>query len=236
MHSDYKVRFLAEHLIEAAAAACWKAAPPARAYIFDVIKLIEVLVTSGIDSVFLITGDRKKGLLEVEFFDRDWWEKPAWVTFGKRVKLTIGQGVWAAAKAGDVFACFILAHEIGHILLHDNNAKAFSSAKEDRLSFVGDEDSAEGQANSFAGFLLIPTATVRKFNDEEMLAVLCNVPNQLAIERLGAVRSIKTVLARTNMTDYCSGCGHYTNVSRGICRNCEDEGSKGGMNGQTTRA
>jgi hypothetical protein len=223
MQPDYKVRYLHEDLIASAAAACWKAAPPDRSYIFDVIKLIEVLVTSGIDRIFHIKGDRYKGHLEIEFFDREWWEKPAWVTFGKTVKLTVDRAIWAAAKVGDVFACFILAHEVGHILLHDHNAKAFSNIKADQLSFVEEGDSAEAQANSFAGHLLLPTQTVRKFNNAEMLAILCNVPDKLATERLGAIRLIKNILANTNLTDYCCDCGHYTEVSAGVCKTCTDE-------------
>jgi hypothetical protein len=226
MQTDYKVRYLHEEdVIAAAAAACWKAAPPDRIYVFDVIKLLEILVTSGIDRVFHIKGDRIKGHLEIEFFDRrkKWWEKPAWVTFGKKVKLTVDQAVWAAAKAGDVFACFILAHEVGHILLHDNSAKAFSNTKADQLSFIGEGYSAEEQANCFAGHVLLPTQTVRKFNDKEMLAVLCNVPDKLAAERLATVRLIKKVLAGTNLTDYCWDCGHYTNVVGGICSQCRDK-------------
>jgi hypothetical protein len=73
--------------------------PPDRIYIFDVIKLIEILVTSGIDQVFHIKGDRQKGHLEIEFFDRKrrWrWERPAWVTFEKRVKLTVDEAIWRA--------------------------------------------------------------------------------------------------------------------------------------------
>jgi hypothetical protein len=225
MQPDYKVRFLHDDIIAAAAAACWKAAPPDRNYIFEVIKLLEVLVTSGIDGVFHIKGDRYKGHLEIEFFDRrkKWWEKPAWVTFGKKVKLTVDQAIWAAAKVGDAFACFILAHEIGHILLHDNNAKAFSGDKADQLSFVGEGYSAEEQANCFAGHALLPTQTVQKFNDEEMLVVLCNVPEKLAAERLATVRLIKKVLTVTNLTDYCCSCGRYTDVFGNICKKCEDE-------------
>jgi hypothetical protein len=170
MHSDYKVRFLREDLIIAAADACWQAAPPDRIHIFDVIKLLEVLVTSGIDQVFHIKGDRLKGDLEIEFFDRKrrWrWERPAWVTFAKKVKLTVDEAVWQSPKDGEPFASFILAHEAGHILLHDNCAKAFSSNKSDQLSFIAPDDSAEEQANRFAGHLLLPSRTVTKFVDCE---------------------------------------------------------------------
>jgi hypothetical protein len=92
MQPDYKVRYLHDDVISAAATACWKAAPPDRVYIFDVIKLIEILVTSGIDRIFHIKGDREKGHLEVEFFERGrkWWEKPAWVTFRKKGQIDRG--------------------------------------------------------------------------------------------------------------------------------------------------
>jgi hypothetical protein len=220
MHADYKVRYLHDDLIASAAAACWKAAPPTRPHMFDAIKVIEKLVASGIESVFHIKGDRLKGRLELDFFDREWWDKPAWVTFGKSVKLTVDRAIWAAAKAGDSFACFVLAHEIGHILLHDNNAKAFSNNKADRLSFVDEGYSAEAQANSFAGHALIPTATARKFDDAEMLAILCNAPLAIAVDRLDAVRKTRFEAQVAQTSDYCSGCGNFCDVSAGTCSDC----------------
>lgn len=227
MQSDYKVRFLHDDLIAAAAEACWKAAPPDRLYTFDVIKLLEALVTSGIDSVFRIKGNQEKGTLEIEFFDRRrprWqWEKPAWVTFGKTVKLTVDKAIWAAAKAGEAFACFVLAHEVGHILLHDSSAKAFSHHKADQLSFVEEGESAEEQANSFAGHLLVPTKTVQKFPDKDMVAVLCNVPDKLADDRIRAVQQIKTTLVPHVLEDYCCGCGRFAAVSVGLCKECANK-------------
>jgi hypothetical protein len=222
MQSDYKVRYLHEDMIAAAAAACWKHAPPERLYTFDAIKLLEVLVTSSIDQVFHIKGDRKKGRLEIEFFDRRrrWqWERPASVTFGEKVKLVVDSAIWEAAKLGETFACFVLAHEIGHILLHDSSAKAFSGSKKEQLSFVSDGESAEEQANCFAGHLLVPTSTVQRFPDKDLLAVLCNVPDELAADRLNA-RNAKAALIPTSVTDYCQSCGCFTEVSSGLCSKC----------------
>lgn len=223
MQSDYKVRYLHDDIIAAAADSCWRHAPPERPFTFDVIKLLEVLMTSGIDNVFHIKGDRKKGALEVGYFDRlrRWqWERPAYVTFDKKVKLVVDIAIWEAAKLGETFACFVLAHEIGHILLHDKTAKAFSNSKAEQLSFVGDGDSAEEQANSFAGHLLVPTRTVHRFPDKDLLATVCNVPDELAADRLTAVNNAKAILAQHSMTDYCRGCGRFTEVTLGVCRSC----------------
>jgi hypothetical protein len=223
MQSDYKVRFLHEDLIAAAAECCWRHAPPARRYTFDVIKLLRVLATVGIDEVFHIKGDRRKGRLEIEFFDRRrrWqWERPAWVEFGKSVKLVVDRAIWEAAVTGETFACFVLAHEVGHILLHDSTAKAFSNNKAIQLSFIAEGDSAEEQANSFAGHLLVPTKTVQRFLDKDILAVLCNVPDELAADRLAAVRDTKAILANHATMDYCIGCGGFAEVSMGVCSTC----------------
>ncbi|UWU87780.1 ImmA/IrrE family metallo-endopeptidase [Bradyrhizobium yuanmingense] len=223
MQSDYKVRYLHDDIIAAAAESCWRHAPPERPHTFDVIKLLEVLVTAGIDHVFHIKGDRKKGPLEIEFFDRRrrWqWERPAWVTFDKKVKLVVDSAIWEAATLGKTFASFVLAHEAGHILLHDSSAKAFSSSKSDQLSFVDEGESAEEQANSFAGHLLVPTRTVHRFPDKDLLAAVCNVPDELAADRLAAVSNAKAILAQHRMTDYCRGCGRFTEVALGICQSC----------------
>jgi IrrE N-terminal-like domain len=125
---------------------------------------------------------------------------------------------YGVPKDGEPFASFILAHEAGHILLHDNSAKAFSNQKTSQLSFIPPEDSAEEQANQFAGHLLLPTRTITKFNDAEMLAVLCNVPDQLAEERLAAVRRQERHLA--GLKDYCRDCGDFAEVSNGLCNGC----------------
>ncbi|MGY0574199.1 ImmA/IrrE family metallo-endopeptidase [Bradyrhizobium sp. RDM12] len=131
--------------------------------------------------------------------------------------------IWEAAKLGKTFACFVLAHEVGHILLHDNTAKAFSSSKSEQLSFLGEGESAEEQANSFAGHLLVPTRTVHRFPDKDLLAAVCNVPDELAEDRLAAVSNAKAVLAQHRTTDYCRGCGGFTEVTFGVCPSCKHD-------------
>lgn len=117
---------------------------------------------------------------------------------------------------------FVAAHEIGHIMLHDETAKEFSSEAEARIPFRREDDeSAEWQAHKFAGHLLLPTRAVQKIDDPEKLEFLCNAPGQLVTERLATVRSIKKILNGPQIEDYCVGCGCLTAVARGVCTNCE---------------
>lgn len=222
MSVDYKVPFRSEDIIADAAVACRQITPTSlHPYAFDVVGLVEILVTRGVEAVFSL-GGKKKGHLRIEFFERDSnWDDPAFVTFNP-VTLNVDREIWAKAKAGDSYARSVIAHEIGHIILHDHNAKAFSSDKTARINFTGSqEDSAEWQAHTFMGHLLLPTATVRKFNDRVLLAGLCNAPDSLVDERLLTVRNMKPSLNCCEENDYCRTCGEYAFVENGICKRCQ---------------
>jgi hypothetical protein len=190
--------------------------------------LTNVLIGQSIDAVVTTRG-RKKGKLSVKFFDREFdQEDPAYVEFDPArrddyVTLHVDREIWRLAERGDSYACWVLAHEIGHILLHDHYANAFSSDKEAQVVFTGStkEDFAEWQAITFAGYLLLPTHVVRKFNDANILAAACNAPDQLVAERLNAVRSMKKVLNPSYEGEMCSRCGHFTQVRSGNWTKCD---------------
>lgn len=122
----------------------------------------------------------------------------------------------------------MLAHEIGHILLHDHYANAFSSDKDAQVVFVGStkEDFAEWQAITFAGHLLLPTHVVRKFNDALILAAASNAPDRLIKDRLAAVQSMKKVLSRNYEGHVCGTCSNFTLVRSGNWTKCDTCGKQ----------
>jgi IrrE N-terminal-like domain len=231
---NHKVAFKSEETIAAIAAKCWTLSQQTRPFIFDVMAFLKnVLIGQSIDDVVTTRG-RKKGKLSVEFFDREFdQEDPAYVKFDPTrrdnyVTLHVDRKIWELAERGDSYACWVLAHEIGHILLHDHYANAFSSDKNAQVIFVGStkEDFAEWQAITFAGHLLLPTHVVQKFNDALILAAASNAPDRLVKDRLAAVQNMKKVLSRNYEGQICGTCSNFTLVRIGNWTKCDTCGDR----------
>jgi hypothetical protein len=229
MGMNHKVEFKREETIAALAARCWTLSRQQRPFIFDVVGFIkDVLIVEDIDSVVHTRG-RRKGKLAVSFFDREFiQDDPAYVEFASDqrdnyVTLYVDNKIWRLAENGDSNACEILAHEIGHILLHDHYANAFSTDGKTQKLFEGtsQEDFAEWQAITFTGHLLIPTYVAQKFPDPKILAAATNTPERLAKDRSKAVQDIKKILSRTYEGDICSGCYNFTLVRNGCTTTCD---------------
>jgi hypothetical protein len=227
MALNHKVEFKSEQTIALVAAHCWNISHQRRAYTFDVVGFIkDILAAKGIDTVVPSRG-RSKGKLALEFFDREFiQDDPAWVEFDKDkrehyVTLHVDREVWRLAESGDSDACEVLAHEIGHILLHDHHANAFSSDSSNQRLFEGssNEDFAEWQAITFAGHLIVPPHAVRKFSDLALLAIATNAPERLARQRLD--QSEKRPLKRIYEGDACGTCFNFTLVRNGCTTKCD---------------
>jgi Zn-dependent peptidase ImmA (M78 family) len=111
----------------------------------------------------------RKGTLKIEFFESSPNDDLAFVTY-KPLILHVDPEVWKDAKMGDPQARHIIAHEIGHIILHDHYAKAFSNDPSQNIKSGQNENSAEWQANRFADHLLAPDHLVKAFSDCDSLA------------------------------------------------------------------
>jgi Zn-dependent peptidase ImmA (M78 family) len=231
MGKNYKVPFKSEETIADFAARCWAISSQQRPLTFGVVEFIKsVLVEEGIDAVVTTRG-RKKGKLAIKYFDREFpQDDPAYVEFARDqrdnyVTLNVDREIWRRAEFGDSDACEILAHEIGHILLHDHFANAFSSDKDGQKLFAGTskEDFAEWQAITFAGHLLIPTRVARRYSNSQILSAVTNSPERLAKERLAAILNEKKILDRSYEGEMCGVCGGFTLVREGrrlTCDNC----------------
>jgi IrrE N-terminal-like domain len=139
--------------------------------------------------------------------------------------LHIVEDIWRDADSGRPYARYIVAHEIGHIVLQDEFAVAFSDDKAAQLNFVQDEESAEWQANIFADYFLVPDHIAIKLRESVLIAGLCVVADEVAARRLHAAASAKCVLMPPYEGEMCAGCGNFTVVRSGNSTRCDTCGS-----------
>ncbi len=126
------------------------------------------------------------------------------------------------AKSGDDFARFVLAHEVGHIVLHDHSTQAFSSDPSLQLKFPENEHSAEWQANKFAEYFLLPDGIVLHFDDVELIVVFCEVPRAMAKRRVEGSRFAR----KSWLLGEACACGNFTLVHSGNSIKCDTCGRK----------
>jgi Zn-dependent peptidase ImmA (M78 family) len=125
---------------------------------------------------------------------------------------------------GKPYARFIIAHEIGHIVLHDEFAVAFSDEKAAQLVYLQDEDSGEWQANIFADYFLVPDYVAIRLKLSDVIAGLCVVTDDLAARRLRELALTKQALS-PYLGDMCGECWNFTMLPNGAGIECETCGS-----------
>lgn len=97
-----------------------------------------------------------------------------------------------------VHKCFVIAHEIGHFILHGNNTNTVFAHRENRHG----KDENENDADYFAACLLMPAESFRKQYikikgqkryDESIneLAMIFNVPIESVLRRIGELDLVK---------------------------------------------
>lgn len=222
MFHDYKVAFRSEETLAAAAFACRRFAGHETMAHFNVVDFVEQVLPQ-------ILARKKKGPLKFKFFDMREGEKPASVTYNP-LTLHVDREVWALAGLGDPMARFIVAHEIGHILLHDHHAQGFSNDPSQRIKFVQQEERAEWQADTFASYFLITRCVLDAFWRPQAIAMACGVPTFLAEGRFEAAeeekrRSARCARARGYTGDVCTNCGNFTLTANGTASKCDTCGS-----------
>jgi hypothetical protein len=178
------------------------------------------LQAHGVESIFRLKGVRKKGRLTIETVEDGSSDKLAEVQFNPRFTLRVQQGVWIRFKEGRSKEREIIAHEIGHVFLHDDDAKPFSRDGTSQIRFADQEYSAEWQAHRFADHLLIPTALAQEIDDADHIAFVCNVTEEFATERLAAVRAIKKPINSFSKQP-CPDCGSNTIISYPLGDKCD---------------
>jgi IrrE N-terminal-like domain len=220
---DHKVPFRSEAFVAGVAMACWRLGTVPGSNLVNLNTILDELQAHGVESIVQIPGAKRKGRLKIEPIEDSLYEFPAYVKFTPTLTMCVQKGVWSRFQEGRSEERIIIAHEIGHIVLHNDEAKQFSRDKNLQIRFAGDEDSAEGQANTFTDHLLIPTHVAERIKDVERVAFACNVPQGFAFDRMSAVGRAKKILGVITGCEPCPVCGDFAvaeNAGRRECKSC----------------
>ena len=155
----------------------------------------------------------------------DFMENPAEVDLEHRV-LYVADWVLIAAKSGDHRARLIVAHEIAHMVLHEDQVMAFSEDEAVQLNFLQAEESAERQAQDFALLLLLPDDVIvgTRNMSAEVASIITSVEPHLVEERRKDFEIQNRVFLRSYIDRKCP-CGTETTVVFGAaapCPSCGD--------------
>lgn len=208
---DHKVRARSERQLADSAASLRRWLVVDHLSIFNPLAAIEKLKFSHLPH---------KGTLSVIPFRASKGVAPARVKYDP-LRLFVDQEHLDEAKIGEPGACFVLNHELGHIIEHDKSAKAFSNEDAKRLSAWPKEERAEWQADTFADFVSLPLKFVRAFNlDRLRLSIECNVPMRVVDRQIARLQS-----RRNYVGEACSNCGNLTIVRTGTDFKCDTCGA-----------
>jgi len=217
MARDHRVRILSRENIAKIAMEWWSLARSSQ-HSFNICNFVLNVLPNRI---------KGKGRLTVEFYDQGPGDSPAYVTFSP-LTLHVDRNVWDAANRGEPYARYIIAHEVGHLVLHDQHAVAFSEEEAALLIYVQNEESAEWQAHVFAALFLVPDHIALRLNDADLIAGLCVVTDRLAADCLSDAKNTKSVISPRYEGEMCSECGNFTLVRNGTCMKCDTCGSTTG--------
>lgn len=209
MATDYKVRFRSYRAVAELAHEARKRMCVAHYFTFNIVKAIRRLVGKEFG---------KLGVLHLDVFERD-NDPVAFVTFNP-LTLHVHREIWEDAELGEPKSRFILAHELGHMLMHGHYRQAFSEDEKSRLKFVQPEESAEAQANWFAACFLAPDYLARQCKNESELCLQFDFPSDFASVKLDDIK--RHLPSYTG--EACSTCGNFTLVrvaGRLKCETCE---------------
>jgi Zn-dependent peptidase ImmA (M78 family) len=155
----------------------------------------------------------------VKYFRIGDYHDPAFVQFDP-LQLHIAREVRHQAEEHDGFSRLVVVHEAAHIRLHNNGKNSFSPFGVHDESRSIKEWSVEWQANTWAGYFLLPDTIVEIFSSPEEIVEVCNVDISIAAERFA---QFKDRQRRKFDSSLCSACGEFKThdaVGRHICGNC----------------
>lgn len=200
---DHHVEFRRRENLAAEADVCRRLLPPTISGWFDVFAFVTQVLPGLIPD------------FSIEFYDAVADDEPAFVTFAPKT-LHIDREVWALASQGEPEARFILSHELGHLLLHDQYAQAFSGEQQ---KFGPRENSAEWQADTFADLLLVGDDVLDRSPNASSSSKSCGVPVEVATRRL-KTRKAPNRPALSGAS--CPKCGSFVMVRNGLQERCGD--------------
>jgi ribosomal protein S27AE len=137
----------------------------------------------------------------------------------KKFTLNVNRELWAEAEIGEPLACFMLLHEVAHILMHLHPIVSFSRAEHSQINFADDEESAEWQANVFAAFFMAPPYLAIDCTDNQSFLQRFNFPAEF-VQFWFEIRNRRPLKF---VTEFCPKCGTLPLVRVGRrlrCQNC----------------
>ena len=140
---------------------------------FPLVDVMEKIIPSLWDGFSLVVGDMGE------------MGSAHGLAFPEKGEIWLREDVYEGYLAGQGRDRFTAAHELGHLLLHNNIGMARSIKSPSELKPY---ENSEWQANTFAGALLIPVETARKLKDEFELMDACGVSFDAARVRLAQLR------------------------------------------------
>lgn len=178
-----------------------------------------------------------KGRYEIQFFCTDDLNNLASVNYvredrSRPVILRVDRELWEEAKLGAPEARYILAHELGHMLIHEGQRLHYSDPTTGRKGPPPDERSAEWQANIFAHFFLVSEEAMADDRAPLHIAHSIGVERQVleAVRKYDALRDVFRFQQKVAYTgDSCGECGNFTLVRDGTCLKCDTCGSTTGV-------
>lgn len=206
MRKDHKVSFKSIETIDDIASMIRNSFRIPTFHGFDVISYLLSLKTRNVPS---------KGHLLINFFEMQVGGVPAKVTFNP-LTLHVDQEIWAEAKLGEPGARRILAHELGHIILHDHYALPFSGEKG---VWLREEESAEWQADRFADCILLSIEDLTLCEPASKIAIHFGVEIDVVNRRLK--------YQFKNVSIFCSWCSNMAFAMGGKYFKCNSCGSSG---------
>ena len=148
--------------------------------------------------------------LELKFIRQRRGEPPAYVDHNPSI-LACDKEIWDEADSGYPSARFIVAHEIAHVVLHDDYAQPFTSELKKAIWQI--EESGEWQANTWAAYFLVSDASIAKFITPGDIATHCAVESDIVMRRLGPNFKFSG--------ESCPECGSCATVRSGIRLKCD---------------
>lgn len=171
--SDHYVRPRSRESISQAASKCPQLAGATLAYDFNIVDFIERTLVKKLP----------QGIFDIVLFEKNSECQDEAYVGHKPLRLHVSKKIWTAARNNEPYARYVLAHEIGHLYLHDHFDLAYSIGREYQIRFAEDINSAEWQANEFAHYFLVPDNVVKIFTKSEDIAAICEVEDRVAEKR-----------------------------------------------------
>ena len=171
MATDYKVRFRSYDQVASLASEMRSRLGLDNFYTFNIVRQLRRLKGEAFGA---------NGRLDIKLFtDRD---DKAFVTFDPLI-LNVHAEIWEEAEDGEPKARFILAHELGHILMHSHYRQEFTEIHELHLKAFPPEEKAESQANWFAAAFLAPDYLANNCSSETELCINFDYPRDFISQK-----------------------------------------------------